>query len=406
MKRTHRIRQDISDLPDWMKKKKCPNKGRYLSGHRILPPAIRKDMTIEQLIDCTFLAYNSARLKEGCRLFTEKMLEDDVTVGMSLAGALTPAGLGASAVVPLIEAGFVDWIVATGANLYHDLHFAFNLPLFVGTHMVDDADLRKNDVVRIYDIFLGYTDCLMQTDKILRSILVQPEFQKEMGTAEFYNLLGRYANEFEKQNNLSGVSIVAAAYRAGVPLFTSSPGDSTIGMNIAGLEIEGNKLKINPSIDVNETTAIVLDAKRSGGKSAAFLVGGGSPKNFLLQTEPQIQEILLIREVGHDYFFQITDARPDTGGLSGATPHEAVSWGKVDPNMLPDAIVCYLDSTVALPLITHYALAKHKPRKLKKLYYRREELMEKLVREYFAHNPKKTAGNIDMLYKFLKKKPD
>ncbi|HPP09276.1 MAG TPA: deoxyhypusine synthase, partial [bacterium] len=323
------------------------------------------------------------------------------TVGMSLAGALTPAGLGPSSIVPLIEAGFVDWIVATGANLYHDLHFAFNLPLYVGTHLVDDADLRKNDVVRIYDIFLGYTDCLMQTDKILRSILVQPEFQKEMGTSEFYHLLGRYANEFEKRNKCYGVSILASAYRAGVPLFTSSPGDSTIGMDIAGLEIEGNKLKINPSIDVNETTAIVLNAKRSGGKSAVFLVGGGSPKNFMLQTEPQIQEILLIREVGHDYFFQITDARPDTGGLSGATPHEAVSWGKVDPNMLPDAIVCYLDSTVALPIITHYALAKHKPRPLKKLYYKKEELLEKLIREYFAHNPRKTVGNIDEIKKFL-----
>lgn len=404
MKRTHRIRENLNDLPDWMRKKKCPHKSKYLSGPRILPPKISERMTLEQLIDSVFLAYNAARLREGCRLFTEKMLADDVTVGMSLAGALTPAGLGPSTIVPLIEAGFIDWIVATGANLYHDLHFAFNLPLFVGTHLADDTDLRKNDVVRIYDIFLGYTDCLMQTDRILRSILVQPEFQKEMGTAEFYHLLGRYANEFEKQNNSQGVSILAAAYRAGVPLFTSSPGDSTIGMNIAGLEIEGNKLKINPSIDVNETTAIVLDAKRSGGKSAAFLVGGGSPKNFLLQTEPQIQEVLLIREVGHDYFFQITDARPDTGGLSGATPHEAVSWGKVDPNMLPDAIVCYLDSTVALPIITHYALSKRKPRKLKRLYEKREELFEKLIREYFAHNPVKTAGNIDEIKKYLKNK--
>ena len=157
-------------------------------------------------------------------------------------------------------------------------------------------------------------------------------------------------------------------------------------MNIAGVELEGNKLRINPSIDVNETTAIVLEAKRSGGKSGVFLVGGGSPKNFMLQTEPQIQEVLRIKEVGHDFFFQITDARPDTGGLSGATPHEAVSWGKIDPEMLPDALVCYLDATVALPLIVHYALAKHKKRALKKLYFKRANYLEKLVREYFAHN--------------------
>jgi len=387
MKRNHRIKKDLSDLPDWLKKKKYPHKSKYLSGKRILPKGITGKESIEELIENSFLAYNSARLKEGCRLFTEKMLEDDVTVGMSIAGALTPAGLGCSAIIPLIKAGFVDWIVSTGANLYHDLHFAFNFPLHVGSHLVDDADLRKNDVVRIYDIFLGYTDCLMATDEMLRSILVQPEFQKEMGTAEFYYLLGKYAAMWEEKTGNKDVSVLACAYRAGVPLYTSSPGDSTIGMDMAGLELEGNKLRINPSIDVNETTSFVLEAKRSGGKSGVFLLGGGSPKNFILQTEPQIQEVLRIREVGHDYFLQITDARPDTGGLSGATPHEAVSWGKVDPNMLPDAIVCYLDTTVALPIITHYALAKRKKRPLKKLYFRREELMKKLVREYFAHNP-------------------
>jgi len=386
MKRNHRMREDLSDTPDWLKKKNCPHKAKYLSGKKICPLPITGKETLATLIDESFLAYNAARLKEGCRLFTEKMLGRDVTVGMSLAGALTPAGLGSAAIVPLINAGFVDWIVGTGANMYHDMHFALNVHPRVGTHLADDADLRRNDVVRIYDVFLGYSDCLMATDEILRNILRQPEFQKEMGTAEFYYILGKYMDQWEKKTRQKNVSILAAAYRAGVPVYTSSPGDSTIGMNIAGVELEGNKLRINPSIDVNETTAIVLEAKRSGGKSGVFLVGGGSPKNFMLQTEPQIQEVLRIKEVGHDFFFQITDARPDTGGLSGATPHEAVSWGKIDPEMLPDALVCYLDATVALPLIVHYALAKHKKRALKKLYFKRANYLEKLVREYFAHN--------------------
>ncbi|MBL7139745.1 MAG: deoxyhypusine synthase [Planctomycetes bacterium] len=369
-----------------MRKKKCPRKDAYLSGRRILPPGITGRESLGKVIQETFLAYNAARLREGCELYTSRMLEPDVTVGMSLAGALTPAGLGCSCIVPLVKAGFIDWIVATGANLYHDLHFAFNLPLHMGSHLVDDADLRENDVVRIYDVLLGYTDCLMATDEILRGILVQPEFQKEMGTAELHYLLGKYAAEWERKSKLKDVSVLAAAYRAGVPVYTSSPGDSTIGMNVAGVEIRGNKLRLNPSIDVNETTSYVLAAKRSGGKSAVVLMGGGSPKNFMLQTEPQIQEILRIKEVGQDYFFQVTDARPDTGGLSGATPHEAVSWGKVDPNRLPDAVVCYTDTTIALPILTHYALANHKKRKLKRLYDRREELMEALIREYFAHN--------------------
>ncbi|HUU09347.1 MAG TPA: deoxyhypusine synthase [Phycisphaerae bacterium] len=386
MKRSHRARPNRSEVPDWLRKKKCPNKSRYLSGKRILPPGLTGRESLSRLMAETFLAYNAARLREGCDLYTNRMLEPDVTVGMSLAGALTPAGLGCSCIVPLIKAGFVDWIVATGANLYHDLHFAFNLPLHVGSHLVDDADLRQNDVVRIYDVLLGYADCLMATDEILRGMLVQPEFQKEMGTAELHHLLGRRAAEWERKSKLKDVSILAAAYRCGVPVYTSSPGDSTIGMNAAGVELRGNKLRINPSIDVNETTSYVLGAKRSGGKSAVMLMGGGSPKNFMLQTEPQIQEILRIKEVGQDYFFQVTDARPDTGGLSGATPHEAVSWGKIDPSRLPDAVVCYTDTTLALPIITHHALANHKKRKLKRLYDRRDELMQALVREYFAHN--------------------
>ncbi len=385
MKKDYRSREDLSELPDWLRKRRTPRKKLYLSGKRILPKGITGKENLSYIIEETFLAYNSARLRQAAQLFVQKMLKPKTIIGMSLAGALTPAGLGCSCIIPLIKAGFVDWIVATGANMYHDLHFAFNFPLYVGSPMVDDADLRKNDIVRIYDIFLGYTDCLCATDDILREILIQPEFQKEMGTAEFYHYLGRYAAEWEEKNGLKDVSVLAAAYRYGVPVHTSSPGDSTIGMNIAGLELKGLKLRINPSIDVNETTSYVLYAKRSGGESGVVLVGGGSPKNFMLQTEPQIQEILMLRDVGQDYFIQFTDARPDTGGLSGATPHEAVSWGKVDPNRLPDAIVCYLDVTVALPLFTHYALANHKPRKPHRLYDRRTELMERLKKEFFAH---------------------
>jgi deoxyhypusine synthase len=362
-------------------------KKHYLRGQRILPKPITGKESLPDLMDSAFLAYNGGRLQEGARLFTDKMLANDsVTVGMSLAGALTPAGLGASAVIPLIKAGFVDWIVATGANLYHDMHHAMNLPLFRGSPFSRDVELRRFGVVRIYDILLDYNDVLMRTDDILRKILIQPEMQKEMGTAELHYYIGKYCAEFERQTGLKDASVLAAAYRAGVPCYTSSPGDSTIGMNVAGVELRGNKLRINPSIDVNETTAIVLDAKLRKKKTGVLLAGGGSPKNFILQTEPQIQEVLRIPEAGHDYFLQFTDARPDTGGLSGATPSEAVSWGKIDPNQLPDAVVAYLDSTVALPLVTHYALARRPARKLKRLYDKRAELVKKLTVEYFKHN--------------------
>ena len=393
--KNRRYREDMSEMPDWMKAKKCPNRAKYLSGKRILPKNITGKEALPDVIDNAFLAYNGARLREACQLFTEKMLKSDVTIGMSFSGALTPAGLGCSSIVPLIKAGFVDWIVATGAILYHDLHFALNYPVRVGSFKMDDTELRDNDIVRVYDVLLGYSDCLMATDEILRDMLIQPEFQKEMGTAELHYLLGKNAAEWERKAGLKDVSVLAAAYRAGVPCYTSSPGDSTIGMNVAGVELRGNKLRLNPSIDVNETTAFVLAAKRSGGRSGVVLWGGGSPKNFMLQTEPQIQEVLRIKEFGQDFFLQVTDARPDTGGLSGATPSEAVSWGKVDPDRLPDAVVCYTDTTIAMPLLTHYALACHKPRKLRRLYDKRAVMVKALTREYFAHNQVKMIDGSD-----------
>jgi deoxyhypusine synthase len=390
MARTERTkilsREDVSEMPDWLKEKRCPHKKKYMSGKRIMPKNLTGRENLVHIVDNTFLAYNSARLKESCQLFADKMLAPDVTIGMSVSGALTPAGLGCSCIIPLIKAGFVDWIVSTGANLYHDMHFALNFPVHAGSFKFDDTDLRDNDLVRIYDVLIPYSDGLMATDELLREILLRPEFQKEMGTAELHHLLGRYCAEWERKNKLKDVSVLAAAYRAGVPCYTSSPGDSTIGMNVAGVELRGCKLRMNPSIDVNETTAFVLAAKRGGGRSGVVLWGGGSPKNFMLQTEPQIQEVLRIKEYGQDFFLQVTDARPDTGGLSGATPGEAVSWGKVDPTKLPDAVVCYTDTTIAMPILTHYALAKRKPRKLRRLYDQREKMVKALVKEYFTHN--------------------
>ena len=353
----------------------------YLRGKRINPQAITGKESTADLLDNAFLAYNAGRLREGCQLFTQRMLGDDSTVGMSLTGAMTPAGIGMSCLIPLMEAGFVDWIISTGANLYHDAHFALGLSLHQGSPSANDVELRDNGVVRIYDIFFDY-NVLLSTDAFVREVSAGPDFQHSMSTAEYHYLLGGYLREREKALGLSKRSVLSTAYDLEVPIYTSSPGDSSIGMNVAEQALAGSKLRYDVSADVNETASIVLEAKRTGGKSAAFIVGGGSPKNFLLQTEPQIQEVLGIDERGHDYFLQMTDARPDTGGLSGATPNEAVSWGKIDPDMLPGTVVVYLDNSVALPLLTAYALARHAPRPLKRLYARRQAMMDRLVVEY------------------------
>jgi len=352
-----------------------------ISGAAINPKAVTGKMSVADLVDTAFLAYNGRRLRDACRLFAEKMLADDTLVGISLTGALTPAGLGMSCIIPLIENGFVDWMVSTGANIYHDTHFGLGLKMFQGSAEADDIALRKSGVVRIYDIFFDYR-VLLSTDAFFREIARQPEFQRAMSTAEFHYLAGRYVAERERVLKLDRRSLLASAFKHALPVYTSSPGDSSIGMNLAALEMEGYELRIDPLTDVNETAAIVYAAKSAGMKSAVFILGGGSPKNFVLQTEPQIQEVMGVAEKGHDYFLQVTDARPDTGGLSGATPAEAVSWGKIDPDRLPDSVVCYVDSTVALPLITAYALARRKARKPRRLYEQRDVMMAKLKGAY------------------------
>src|SRR3989454_4152847 len=356
-------------------------KNRRAYGPKIDPRPVDPAISVTELIDQTFLAYNAARLREAAQLFTRKMLEPDVTIGLSLTGALTPAGLGISCLIPLIQNGFIDWMVSTGANLYHDTHFGIGLSMHQGSPQVSDVTLRAERVVRIYDIFFDY-EVLLKTDAFFYQTITAPEFQKPMSTDEFHYRMGCYVREREQVLGQKRRSLLSAAAEYGVPIYTPSPGDSSIGMNVAAKALQGNGLAFDVSREVNETAAIVYGAKRTGGKSGVFILGGGSPKNFILQTEPQIQEVLGLVEKGHDYYIQITDARPDTGGLSGATPSEGVTWGKVDPEALPDTVVCYLDSTVALPLIAAYALAVHASRPLKRLYDQREEILTKLAAEY------------------------
>src|SRR5262250_2813870 len=136
------------------------NPSQFLSGAIIDPPPIRQGMGVAELVNSTFLAYNAGRLREACQLFTDKMLAEEVTIGLSLTGALTPAGLARSALIPLIEAGFVDWIVSTGANLYHDTHFALNMEMHQSRPGLDDLALREHQIIRIYDIVFDYANLL------------------------------------------------------------------------------------------------------------------------------------------------------------------------------------------------------------------------------------------------------
>ena len=362
----------------------APQAEDYLSGERILPRRIEPEMTVADLVDGAFQAYNAGRLNEAARLYANRMLdpEQDVTICLTIAGAMTPAGAG-GAIISLMERGAIDFMVSTGANLYHDIHYALDFALHRGTFKLSDPDLHEAGVIRIYDV-LFREEVLLDTDRFIRECL-KAFPQRPMSTAELHYLLGQRLLEIgvDPQN-----SVVAMAARWNVPIYTSSPGDSSIGMNLARHQLDGGALTIDPFYDVHETTAIVHAATRNG----VIILGGGSPKNFYLQTQPQLWEVLGINKGGHDYFIQITQDAPHWGGLSGATPSEAVSWGKIKPDLLNDTVVVYADTTLAFPLLAAYAVSRAAPRERRELYARREQLLDDLRAAYQAHAGSEEEG--------------
>ena len=356
-----------------------PQKQRkgFLSGKPIRYYRPTGARAIRTLIDEGFQAFNAARLGEACRIFTDKMLakEHDTTIGLTIAGALTPAGLG-GCIISMMDRGLVDFIISTGANLYHDLHYALNFTLRRGSPFVDDRVLYDEGVIRIYDVLFP-AQVLLDTDHFIREFLVQSGLDGPVSSADLHYALGRHL--LKVRPGCDGYSLVARAAKCGVPIYTSSPGDSSIGMNIAYHELmNGARLMIDPNRDVNEVCALIYAAEKNG----CVILGGGSPKNFYLQGQPTLWEVYNIPKGGNDYFIQMTTDQVVWGGLSGATPAEAVSWGKVNPGVLPDTAVAYCDSTIAFPLFCEYAVGhKNGRRKRKGLVHRRAELVASLEKE-------------------------
>jgi deoxyhypusine synthase len=353
------------------------NQQQYLTGRPIRYYRPKGSREVRDLIDNGFQAFNAGRLSEACQIYTHKMLapENDTTIGLTVAGALTPAGLG-GCVIELMDRGLVDFIISTGANLYHDLHYALNFTLHRGSPFLDDVELYEQGIIRIYDVLFP-ADVLLETDKYIRDFLVREKLSGAMSTAELHYRLGQ--DLLRTFPGCEEHSVVASAAKYQVPIYTSSPGDSSIGMNVAYHELmNSGTLMIDPNRDVNEVCAIILAGKKNG----CVILGGGSPKNFYLQGQPTLWEVYGIPKGGNDYFIQITTDQVVWGGLSGATPSEAVSWGKVNPGVLPDTVVAYADSTIAFPLFCEYALAsEHSRRTRRELYLRRDQLVADLKRQ-------------------------
>src|SRR5262245_6306793 len=238
---------------------------------RLAPPPLERGAEdVAALVETYFNAYNAARLRESCQLMA-RMVNEGATIGVSLSGALTPGGL-SSVIVPMLKHGFIDYLSSTGANLYHDLHFDLGLPLYRGSAEVAtgaaDVELRKKGIIRVYDVLFP-AEVLYKTDEWVQRVMMAPEFDKRMGTAELHHRIGRFAPQTARRTGVGKPSILATCHDFDIPAYSPSPGDSTIGLNFAAIHAARPERgpHVDPAIDVTEMAALVLDAKRRGGKS-------------------------------------------------------------------------------------------------------------------------------------------
>jgi deoxyhypusine synthase len=352
----------------------CVDARHTFRGKKIDPPNISSDMNCSELIDFfSQTGYNARRLAEAADTL-EEMINSGATVCLTLAGAMTPIGLG-KAIATMIENGFIDWIVSTGANVYHDLHFAYDLPVRQGYHDVDDDVLYENQIVRIYDTYIKEVGTLQAQDVIIQRNMITNRISNTKGssfpsTAQLTYELGKAVKENSKHPEKS---FVVAAYEHNVPVYIPAISDSSIGLNMVPLLFDNKATIPNVIMDIAESAAILWKSKVSGGLE----LGGGVPKNFFQQTGPALYQILKLKEGGQDYLIQLTDARPDTGGLSGATLQEGKSWGKIRTAHAGNVIV-YGDSSVYFPILCAYVLSNCKARRKKEIFPKKNVWMNEM----------------------------
>ena len=337
------------------------------------------DMTIEGLVESYVqMGFNGRQLGNAAKLYAE-MISQDATICLAVSGALTPVGFG-GIFKTLIEKGFVDWFITTGANVYHEDHFAWNLPVKQGHFNVDDSKLYTNEIVRIRDVYIKFHETLEVEDQIIQKMFGDGFPNTPFTTAEFCNRIGKINKE--KSPNPEK-SFVASAFEYDVPVFISTLKDSSLALNLAVHYLRGKPYSLDFVKEILQQAAILHGSK----KSAIVELGGGVPKNTAQQTGPMLDQILRRNNGGQDYIIQITDARPDTGGLSGATLQEGKSWGKVkDPHQ--GMITVYSDATIAFPILVLYVLATQKPRRPKRLYKSLDSLYDTLKQDYFKSGDK------------------
>jgi deoxyhypusine synthase len=354
-------------------------------GRNVHPVGITGREPPEQIARQMFPAYVGRQERTAFELMRRSVV-DNCAVFLTFSGAMTPAGLHQSCLIPLLERGIIDAITTTGANLYHDAHRVIGHRVREIEPNAGDLAYRLARVIRIYD--LGFREeTLLETDKLFSAILRKPEFQKRMTTVELHYRLGKHIAKIEDLLGAKSPSLLATAYRLGVPIFVGAVQDGSIFLNIVKLKkLLGRRFKLDIDIadDVFEMGAMQHHCFSTLKlPMAVWILGGGVPKNYTLQGEPLLDQILGVPTHGFDIDLQFCVDPVDNGALSSCPAGEGHTWGKVSAeSVTTGSVYVHADVTAVFPWVTYALLSDPKiHRKPRRLYDAREQAVSALTRK-------------------------
>jgi deoxyhypusine synthase len=301
------------------------------------PFAVRPDMTADDILARMEKVSFQGRSLATARRIWEKMLGDDCTIFLGTAGALSAGGM-RLLLAHLVEHRYVDCLVSTGANLYHDLHETRGRRHYVGSPRENDAQLQADHIDRVYDTYAS-EDEFVDNDEWIAAFVMTLE-RRPYTSREFLYRLGGHLWE-----QTGGDGILTAAYRASVPIFCPAIADSSIGMGLSqARHRHPDAGQVDVIGDIIESANLVIRRPRT----ASVVLGGGTPKNFINQASVQA-EFYDDRVGGHRYALQVVTDVPHFGGASGSSLEEAQSWGKLATDA--EQVTVHADVTVVLPLL-------------------------------------------------------
>jgi deoxyhypusine synthase len=379
-----------------MPKLSTPSKGAlrkdFERAKNVHPAGITGKERPEEIIRRMFPAYVGRQERTAFELMRRSVTED-CAIFLTFSGAMTPAGLHSSCLIPLLERGLIDCITTTGANLYHDAHRIIGHRIREIEPNAGDLQYRLARIIRIYD--LGFwEETLLETDKLFSAILQKPEFQKKMTTTELHYLLGKNLAQVEEALGITQPSLLSTAYKFGVPIFVGAVQDGSIFLNIVKLKrMLGRdfKLEIDVNDDVFEMGAIQHHCFSTlKKKMAIWILGGGVPKNYTLQGEPLLDQILAVPTHGFDIDVQFCVDPVDNGALSSCPAGEGHTWGKVSAeSVATGSVYVHSDVTAVFPWLTYALLSDPMiHRRPKKLYNARTTAVENLQKQVDARMKK------------------